>query len=314
LRRPELVCHAEGYEWSTTDVARALEISLVTIPIKVFPATESAASIGFNQLHSACQTRIQQKRWCPHCAKEVASSEIVKGHEFERGRYVVLDETDFDQVHTPSTRVIDLAQFSKADALDPMYIDRTYYLAPDGDMAAEAYAVMREGLRGYVGVGKLAMYGREYLVAVRAVARTITLHTLHHAAELRSIEAVTELRTVPAIAAADQVSLARQVISAFSGAARPHDVPGRVPRPIADHYRREDRRQGDHDCAGGRVATGGQLDGRPETESRNSEPREEDAGEGRRAGEEAARVVGALTRSRIRRSVRPTRRTVRTYP
>ena len=194
-----------------------LKISLVTIPIKVFPATETSTAIGFNQLHGECQTRIQQKRWCPHCKKEVASSEIVKGHEFAPGKFVVLDDTDFDQVHTPSTRVIDLAQFSKADALDPMYIDRTYYLAPDGDMAAEAYAVMREGLRGYVGIGKLALYGREYLVAVRAVARTITLHTLHHAAELRSIDAVTELRTVPAIAAADQVALARQVVAAFSG-------------------------------------------------------------------------------------------------
>src|ERR1700736_3846877 len=80
-----------------------LKISLVNIPIKVFPATESSGSISFNQLHGACQTRIQQKRWCPHCDREVPSSEIVKGYEFEKGRYVILSAEDFDKVR-PSRR------------------------------------------------------------------------------------------------------------------------------------------------------------------------------------------------------------------
>ena len=75
-----------------------LKVSLVNIPIKVFPATESAAALSFNQLHGECQTRIQQKRWCPHCNREVANTELVKGYEFEKGRYVVLDEEDFAKV------------------------------------------------------------------------------------------------------------------------------------------------------------------------------------------------------------------------
>ena len=144
-----------------------LKISLVNIPIKVFPATESSATISFNQLHGECQTRIQQKRWCPHCNREVPNTEIVKGYEFEKGRYVVLSEEDFEKVRPESTRVIDLVQFADDSAIDPMYVDRTYYLAPDGGVAADAFAVMREGMKGKVGVGKLALYGREYLVAVR---------------------------------------------------------------------------------------------------------------------------------------------------
>ena len=144
-----------------------LKISLVNIPIKVFPATESSGTISFNQLHGECQTRIQQKRWCPHCNREVPNSEIVKGYEFEKGRYVVLSEEDFDKVRPESTRVIDLVQFADDSAIDPMYVDRAYYLAPDGTMAADAFAVMREGMKGKVGIGKLALYGREYLVAVR---------------------------------------------------------------------------------------------------------------------------------------------------
>src|SRR5215510_10212631 len=91
------------YRLRVTDMAARstwkgfLKISLVNIPIKVFPATESSGTISFNQLHGECQTRIQQKRWCPHCNREVTNAEIVKGYEFEKGHYVVLSAEDFDK-------------------------------------------------------------------------------------------------------------------------------------------------------------------------------------------------------------------------
>jgi DNA end-binding protein Ku len=192
-----------------------LKISLVNIPIKVFPATESSGSISFNQLHGACQTRIQQRRWCSHCDREVPTSEIVKGYEFEKGRYVIMSEDDIDKVRPESTRVIDLVQFADAASIDPMYVDRTYYLAPDGGMAADAFAVMRDGMRGKVGIGKLALYGREYLVAVRPHERGIVMHTLHHAAEIRTIDSIDELSSVPATIKPEEMKLARQVIETF---------------------------------------------------------------------------------------------------
>src|SRR4051812_3084339 len=99
-----------------------LKISLVNIPVRVFPATDSAATISFNQLHGECQTRIQQKRWCPKCEREVPLSEVVKGYEFEKGRYVVMDEEDLAKVRPESTRVIDLVQFTEVSAIDPIYI------------------------------------------------------------------------------------------------------------------------------------------------------------------------------------------------
>src|SRR6202140_2186607 len=194
-----------------------LKISLVNIPIKVFPATESSGTISFNQLHGECQTRIQQKRWCPYHNREVPNSEIVKGYEFEKGRYVVLSEEDFDKVRPESTRVIDLVQFADDSAIDPMYIDRAYYLAPDGKMAGDAFAVMREGMKGKVGIGKLALYGREYLVAVRPQQRGIVMYTLHHAAEIRSIDTVEELNAVSTKVKPDEVKLARQIIGSFEG-------------------------------------------------------------------------------------------------
>ena len=187
----------------------------MNIPVKVFPATETSGTISFNQLHGECQTRIQQKRWCPHCNREVPNSELVKGYEFEKGRYVVMSEEDIDNVRPESTRVIDLVQFADDSSIDPMYVERTYYLAPDGGVASDAFAVMREGMKGKVGVGKLALYGREYLVAVRPHERGIVMHTLHHAAEIRSIDTVEELSSVPAKVKPEEIKLAKQVIGTF---------------------------------------------------------------------------------------------------
>jgi DNA end-binding protein Ku len=194
-----------------------LKVSLVNIPVRVFPATESAASVSFNQLHAECQTRIQQKRWCPSCEREVQLADIVKGYEFQKGHYVVMTDEDFAKVTVESTRVINLVQFADDAAIDPMYVDRTYYLAPDGKVAAEAFAVMREGMRGKAGIGKVALYGREYLVAVKPQEHGLVMYTLHHAAEMRGIDQIEELDSVPKTVKADELKLARQVVDTFGG-------------------------------------------------------------------------------------------------
>lgn len=192
-----------------------LKVSLVTIPVKVFPATESAATLSFNQLHAECKTRIQQKRWCPHCEREVPNTELVKGYEYEKGHYVVVTEEDIEKVRVDSTRVIDLAQFTDVTEIDPIYVDRAYYLAPDGPMASESFAVMREGMAGKAGIGKVALYGREYLVAVRPQKKGLVMYTLHHDAEIRSIDQVEELNSVPAKVKPEEMKLAKQVIATF---------------------------------------------------------------------------------------------------
>jgi DNA end-binding protein Ku len=194
-----------------------LKISLVNIPIRVFPATDSAATISFNQLHGECQTRIQQKRWCPKCEREVPLSEVVKGYEFEKGRYVVMDEEDLSKVRPESTRVIDLVQFTPVESIDPIYVERPYYLAPDGQMAQEAFAVMREGMKGKAGIGKLALYGREYLVAVQPREKGLVMYTMRRANEVRSMDAIDELESVPSKVKPEEIKLAKQVISNFEG-------------------------------------------------------------------------------------------------
>ena len=192
-----------------------LKVSLVNIPVKVFPATESAATISFNQLHAECQTRIQQKRRCPSCEREVTNAELAKGYEFEKGRYVVLDEEDLQKVRVESSRVINLVQFADASDIDPIYVDRAYYLAPDGPMAADAFAVMREGMVGKAGIWKVALYGREYLVAIKPQKKGLVMYTLHHDAEIRSIDQIEELNSVPTKVKPEEMKLAKQVIATF---------------------------------------------------------------------------------------------------
>lgn len=194
-----------------------LKISLVTIPVRVFPAYDTAATVSFNQLHGECRSRIQQKKWCPKCERELQTSEIVKGYEFDKGRFVVIDEEDLQKVRPESTRVINLVQFADEAALDPIYYERPYYLAPDGDVASEAFAVMREGMAGKTGIGKVALSGREYLVAVRPRERGLVMYTLRSSAEIRSMSHIAELERVPATIKPAEAQLAKQVIDTFMG-------------------------------------------------------------------------------------------------
>lgn len=145
----------------------------------------------------------------------MANTEIVKGYEFEKGRYVVMSEEDVEKVRPTSTRVIDLVQFDDASAVDPMYVDRTFYLAPDGQVAADAFSVFREGMKGKIGVGKVALYGREYLVAVKPHDKGLVMYTLDHAAEIRGMDGIEELATIPTKVKAQEVQLAKQIIGTF---------------------------------------------------------------------------------------------------
>lgn len=194
-----------------------LKVSLVNIPVKVYPATENSATISFNQLHEVCQTRIQQKKWCPHCEREVTNDEVVKGYQFEKNRWVVVSDEEMANVRTESTKIINLVQFADEDAIDPMYVEKAYYLAPDGAMAADAYAVMRDGMQGKAGIGKVAIHGREYLVAVKPHKQGLVMYTLHHAEEIRTIDQIDELREVRGKVNPAEMKLARQVIESYEG-------------------------------------------------------------------------------------------------
>ncbi len=222
-----------------------LKISLVNIPVRVFPATDAASTISFNQLHAECQTRIQQKKWCPRCESDLSSTDIVKGYEFEKGRWVVVEDKDIEKVRPESTRVINLEKFTDSSAIDPIYFEKPYYLAPDGDMAGEAFAVIRDGMQGKAGIGRLAIHGREYVVAVQPRDKGLVMYTLRQAAEVRSMNQIEELDRVPTEVKPTEAKLARQVIETFEG-----DVDL---REYKDNYQEELRRVIDAKIAGQEV-------------------------------------------------------------
>lgn len=219
-----------------------LKISLVMVPIRVFPATDTAATVSFHQLHAVCQTRIQQKKWCPHCNREADKTEIAKGYEFERGRYVVLEDEDIEKARPESTRIINLVRFADTESIDPIYVERPYYVAPDGPVAAEAFSVVRDAIKGKAGIGKLGLYGREYLVAVQPREKGFVMYTLRQASEIRSMSAIDELGEVPSQAKPEEVKLARQVVGSFEG---PLDL-----SEFKDEYQAELRRIIDSKIAG----------------------------------------------------------------
>ena len=205
-----------------------IKLSLITIPIRVFPATNAGSDVSFRQLHRKCKTPIQMKKWCPHCDEEVSSGEIVKGHESSKGRFVLVEEEDIAKLRPESTRTIDVAHVVEASTIDPIYIERAYYLAPEGKAAASSFAVLRESLAGRAGVGRLALHGREYLVAVLPRDTALIMYTLRTAGEVRDVKAIDALDLARMKVKADELKLARQVLQHFDS--------GRDLSSFTDHY------------------------------------------------------------------------------
>ena len=195
----------------------ALAFGLVNIPVELRPAVRSAEKLSFRQLDKKHHKPIKYDRVSTVDGKSVPWNDIVKGYEFEKGRYVLVGDEDLDKVRVESTRVISLETFTDDTSIDPIYLERPYYLAPDGAVAKEAFAVIREGMKGKAGIGKVALYGREYLVKVQPRERGLVMYTLRHANEIRSMDAIDELSDLPEMVKPAEVKLAQQVISTFEG-------------------------------------------------------------------------------------------------
>jgi DNA end-binding protein Ku len=193
----------------------SLKISLISVPIRVFPATRADADVSFHQIHRVCRTRIQLKKWCPKCDIAVEAKDIVKGHETGTGRYAIVEDEEIAAVRPASTKTVDVSDVLDVAVIDPIYIERTYYLAPDTKAAGEPFAVIREGLEGKAAVGRLALHGREYLVAIVPRGDAMLLHTLRTKGEVRAMSDVDEIEYAAVKVKAPEVKLARQVLSSF---------------------------------------------------------------------------------------------------
>src|SRR5438105_12544786 len=141
----------------------AISFGLVSIPVGLFPATEEK-SLKFNQLHDEDHGRIKYQRVCAKCGQEVSFEHIVKGYEYEKDKYVVMESEDFDAVPVESSRAIDIVQFVALEDIDPIYFQKSYYLVPE-EAGIKAYTLLREAMSedGRVAIAKIALREKEHL-------------------------------------------------------------------------------------------------------------------------------------------------------
>ncbi len=166
----------------------AISFGLVTIPVAVYPATEEK-TLRFNQLHDEDGGRIRMKRTCSVDGQEVDFEHIVKGYEYEKDRYVILTDDDFDAVPVESSRAIDIVQFVDLDEIDPMMYKKSYYLAPE-ETGAKAYALLREAMSkdNKVGIAKVSFRDKEHLAALRFRDNAFVLETMYWPDEIREAD------------------------------------------------------------------------------------------------------------------------------
>ena len=166
----------------------SVSFGLVNIPVAVYPATREE-SVSFKQLRKQDLSPIRYKKVADADAKEVPAAEIVKGYEYERGRYVVLSDQDFEKVRIESTHSVDITDFVELNAVDPKYFYKPYFLEPQKG-GEKAYALLREALikSGKIGIAKVAIRNREYLAAVRPDGLFLILELMHFAHEILSAD------------------------------------------------------------------------------------------------------------------------------
>lgn len=170
-----------------------LQFSLFDIPVKIYSATQNE-EITFNTLHQPCLSRIKMEKRCP-LHGPVLDDEIVKGYEYENGKYVTVSEEDLQKAAPDVDHALAIVQFVEKDALDPLHFDTSYFMAPDGPLATEVYATLRESIRntGKYGIGKIVMRKKETVVALWVKENAIVVSTLRNWNEVRSTELIGEL-------------------------------------------------------------------------------------------------------------------------
>jgi DNA end-binding protein Ku len=162
-----------------------IRLALVSIPVEIYSATKSGAAVAFHQIYEPTGQRIKYEKTVPGIGP-VDVDKIIKGFEYEKGEYVLLDEKEIEGVKLESKKTLELTQFVGSHEIDAIYFDKPYYVVPADDLAEEAFVVLREALKRShkIGLGQLAMRGREYVVSIKACGRGLVMETLRYADEV----------------------------------------------------------------------------------------------------------------------------------
>jgi DNA end-binding protein Ku len=202
----------------------SINFGLVNIPIGLAVA-QQRKDVSFRTLHRECGTPIKQKRWCPVHERDVEADELVKGWEFTKGQFVLVEESDLEAVALTRSQSVDIARFVSLDDVDPIYFDRAYYLAPsEGEAQRRPYVLLLRAMQeaNVAAIGKFVLWGKENLCLIRPLGDGLALETLYYAEDIRPRAEIDE-----AVAGTDvadpELDMARQLVASMVGEFDPED-------------------------------------------------------------------------------------------
>ena len=191
-----------------------ITFGLITIPVRLFAAARTER-VSFNQIHGVCGSRIKQQTFCPRCERIVERSELVKGFEVEKDRYVIVNDEEIKNIAPTSSDSMEIFEFVKAEGIDPIYYDASYFMVPE-DAGKKAYHLLLQTMQksGYSAIAKITMHQREYTVVVRPHADGLLLHTMFYPEEVREVP---EFKRDPNVAVKPQeVALAEKLVEGLA--------------------------------------------------------------------------------------------------
>ena len=171
----------------------AVTFGLIYVPVKMYAATEKK-DVKFNYLHEKCHTPVRYVRYCPYCEAEVQMGEIVRGYEYEKGKFITMDDKELAEMAGEKERNIEILDFVDVSRIDPVYFDRSYYLAP-GEGGGKVYALLKQAMEesGRAAVAHVAIRSRKSLCVIRPAGRALVMETMFYADEVRSPEKIEEI-------------------------------------------------------------------------------------------------------------------------
>jgi DNA end-binding protein Ku len=203
----------------------SINFGLVNIPIGLAVA-QQRKDVSFRTLHRECGTPIKQKRWCPKHERDVEPEELVKGWEFSKGQFVIVEESDLEAVALQRSQSIEIDRFVPVAEVDPIYFDRTYYLAPaDADAQRRPYLLLLEAMKKTElgAVGKFVLWGKENLCLIRPLGDSLALETLFFAEDVRSRDEIDEAMAATKKVAKAELEMAVQLVENLKGSFDPTD-------------------------------------------------------------------------------------------
>ena len=206
----------------------SISFGMVAIPIRLYPATQ-AKDISFVTLHSACHSRIRHRRYCPHHEEFVEPDEIVKGYEYAKDQYVIMEAADFEELPVPSARTIEIVRFIQLSDIDPMYFERGYVLEPEA-VGQKPFYLLKHALErtDRVAVAKVSLRQKEHLCCLRPYDRGIAMATMFYPDEIRST-AELDLPEEEAAVSDQELAMAVTLIDQLTGPFEPEQ--------FSDEYR-----------------------------------------------------------------------------